>query len=352
MTKIAIDGKRFLIDGQPTYAGRTYKGHSVEGLLFNTRMVQAIFDDENPETAQSWAYPDTGKWDAERNVREFIGALPSYADHGVRAVTVNLQGGMPVVGTERVQPWRNSAIDTDGSLKPQYMDRLRRVLEAADGLGMAVMLGLYYFGQDKYMDSEDAIRRGVVEVMEWLGNSGFQNVLVEINNEADIPHYAFDLLLPGRVHELVELAQSVQQPDRHIPVATSFSGGYFHRDIAKGIPTDAVLKASDFVIVHTNQWDPEQARNVVRAVQDSAGFKRRPMPIVINEDSVRVENMFAAVEVYAPWGYYDQGQNNYRDGYQSPPVDWTINTPQKEKFFKGVAEITGADPSVAANRRA
>ena len=78
MTRISIDGQKFLINGVPLHQGRTYKGKPVEGLLFNCRMVQAIFDDENPETAGNWAYPDTGKWDPERNVDEFIAAMPDY----------------------------------------------------------------------------------------------------------------------------------------------------------------------------------------------------------------------------------------------------------------------------------
>ena len=49
-----------------------------------------------------------------------------------------------------------------------------------------------------------------------------------------------------------------------------------------------------------------------------------------------------AISEYASWGYYDQGTNNYVDGYQSPPVNWDINTERKRSFFKLVGEITGA----------
>jgi len=342
MTRVTIEGEKFFVDGKPLYEGRTYKGNPVEGLLFNTRMVQAIFDDENPETAANWAYPDTGEWDAERNVKEFIAALPSYVDHGCRAFTVNLQGGMPITGTERVQPWLNTAIDPEGNLKPDYMDRLRRVIAAADDLGMVVIVGYYYFGQDQYIENEEAVRSGVANATRWLIDSGFENIVVEINNEADIPHYDHPILKPPRVHELIELAQSVKGT-AGLPIATSFAGGSYHKDIAKGLPTDAVINASDFIIVHTNKWDPEHTREVVESVRLKAAYKERPVPIVINEDSVSVDNMFAAVEVYAPWGYYDQGDNNYRDGFQSPPVNWTICTPEKERFFKSVAEITGTE---------
>ena len=95
MTQISIYGTQFLIDKELTYPGREFEGHSVEGLLFNVRAVQAIFDDANPATRSRWAYPDTGEWDNERNVSEFCAALPSWRDHGLLAFTINLQGGGP-----------------------------------------------------------------------------------------------------------------------------------------------------------------------------------------------------------------------------------------------------------------
>lgn len=354
MTKLTIDGEKFLIDGKPIHEGRIYKGKPVEGLLFNCRMVQAIFDDENPDTAGQWAYPDTGKWDAERNVSEFIAMLPEYLAHGCTAVTVNLQGGMPITKTEHVQPWMNSAIDPQGVLKPQYMDRLLRILKAADKIGMVVIVGLYYFGQDKYMASEDAIKRGVVGVSQWLLNTGLQNILVEINNESDIPHYSHPILMPDRVHELIELAKSVNYKGRTLLVSTSFAGGAYHMrhngvldhsdmdGLNKGLPTEKALAASDFALIHTNEHGTANTKEVVMRTRALEAYKARPMPVVINEDSVAVSNLFAAAEVYAPWGYYDQGNNNYQDGYQAPPVNWAINTYEKKKFFDGVAEITGA----------
>ena len=39
----------------------------------------------NPETVAQWAYADTGKWDAERNTREFIAAMPEWRRHGLLA---------------------------------------------------------------------------------------------------------------------------------------------------------------------------------------------------------------------------------------------------------------------------
>ena len=109
-TTVSIVGEDFHIDGQPTYRGREWRGQRVEGLLMNSRMVQAVFDDANPETAARWAYPDTGKWDAERNTREFIAAMPEWKKHGLLAFTVNFQGGSPA-GYAKSQPWDTGAFE-------------------------------------------------------------------------------------------------------------------------------------------------------------------------------------------------------------------------------------------------
>ena len=52
-TAVTIVGDEFHINGQPTYAGRVWAGHKIQGLLLNSRMVQGIFDDRNPETVQN-----------------------------------------------------------------------------------------------------------------------------------------------------------------------------------------------------------------------------------------------------------------------------------------------------------
>src|SRR5215831_5093701 len=146
-TEVSIHGNQFFINGKPTYLGRTYKGMKIEGLLMNVRAVQAIYDDLNPETRSRWAYPDTHTWDPERNVREFLAALPEWRQHGVLAFTVNLQGGSPE-GYSRTQPWETTGFDPEGNLRPAWMDRLRRVLARADELGMIAIVGYFYFGQD------------------------------------------------------------------------------------------------------------------------------------------------------------------------------------------------------------
>jgi len=149
MTEIELDGVRFLINGRPTYEGVTYRGRSVEGLLFNSRMVQAIFDDENPETAVHW----TGRWDPDRNTDEFCAALPEYRRRGLLAVTVGLQGGGSIYTPEIYDHYLNLAYEPDGALKPAYFERLGRVLQAADAAGMVVIVNYFYWKQAARLES-------------------------------------------------------------------------------------------------------------------------------------------------------------------------------------------------------
>src|SRR5262249_32090753 len=141
-SRVTIDGGAFRIDGTPTYAGRSWRGHRIEGRLFNSRMANAIADDENPATRGAWAYA-AGDWDAGRSPREVIAAPPDYRPHGLRAVCINLSGGSPQ-GYSWNQPWRICGFTADGTIKLDWAARLDDVIKACDRLGMVVILGLFY----------------------------------------------------------------------------------------------------------------------------------------------------------------------------------------------------------------
>jgi hypothetical protein len=105
------------------------------------------------------------------------------------------------------QPWHNSAIRADGSLRPDYMARLEKIIDRADELGMVIMLGIFYFGQDQRLEDDEAVKRAVVNTVDWIVQRGYTNVLVEIANECDNGSYDRDIIKADRVHELIELAQ-------------------------------------------------------------------------------------------------------------------------------------------------
>lgn len=336
---MTIVGDAFHINGQPTYAGHTWKGHKVEGLLLNSRMVQGIFDDLNPETQPRWAYPDTGKWDADRNTREFIAAMPEWHKHGLLAFTINLQGGSPQ-GYSKEQPWHNSAINADGSLRPEYMARLEQILDKADELGMVAILGIFYFGQDQRLRDEEAVRAAVNNTINWLFDHNYRNVLIEINNECNV-RYEHAILQPQRVHELIRQAKQIERNGHRYLVSTSYGGGT--------VPRENVVAAADFLLLHGNGvGDPRKMSDLVQRTRQVKGY--RPMPILVNEDDHfafdKAENNFtAALGEYASWGYFDfrKSGEKFSAGYQSVPVDWTISSDRKRAFFNLLSEITGAD---------
>ena len=337
-TTVGISGEKFLINGQPTFPGRTWHSYSIEGLLPNSRMVQGIFDDLNPETRSKWAYPDTGKWDPDRNTSEFIAAMPEWRGHGLLAFTLNLQGGSPE-GYSKAQPWENSAFDPAGNLRPEYLRRLERILDRADELGMAVILGLYYFGQDHRLSDEAAVKHGVRQTVEWLLDRGYRNVLVEINNECNGP-YQHSILQPARVPELIAYAKSLSREGRHLLVSTSYTGNK--------IPSPAVVLASDFLLLHGNSVKlPDRITEMVRETRAVEGYT--PKPIVFNEDDhfdfANPQNNFVtATAAHASWGYFDYRfkDEGFDEGYQSVPVNWGIGSARKRGYFTLLQEITGA----------
>lgn len=338
-TIVSIVGEDFHINGKPTYQGRVWKDHRIEGLLLNSRMVQATYDDLNPESAKRWAYPDTGKWDAERNVSEFIAAMPEWKSHGLLAITVNFQGGSPE-GYSKSQPWISGAFSEDGSLRPEFAARMKRVLDAADANGMAVILGYFYFGQDQRLKDEAAVIHATDEATNWILAGGWKNVLVDVNNETNIKAYDHDILRPARIHELIERVHNAERDGRHLLVGTSYGGG--------AIPKENVVRASDFLLLHGNGVkNPVRISEMIKQTRAVAGYK--PTPILFNEDDHEnfdqpTNNFAAAIADHVSWGWFDfrrQGEA-LEDGYQSPPVDWGISSARKRAFFGYLSEITGA----------
>src|ERR1700726_1114738 len=107
-TVVGIRGPQFTLNGQLTYsaaAGFPRADPNLAGTLLNVRAVQGIFDDanypqmgsrKNPYRSNTlgdifWDYPD-GPWDAERNVREFLAALPDWRRCGLLAFTPTRRG--------------------------------------------------------------------------------------------------------------------------------------------------------------------------------------------------------------------------------------------------------------------
>jgi hypothetical protein len=351
-TEVLIVGEQFHINGSPTYEGQvwttSYGGeYPVEGLLMNARLVQGVFDDLNPDTRGQWIYPDTNEWDPDRNTQEFINAMASWREHGLLGFTLNLQGGCPY-GYCRDQPWDNSAFDPDGSLRDDFMDRTAKIIDRADELGMVVILGYYYFGQDMNLIDEEAVVHAVENATEWILERGYTNVIVEINNECNVRYDEHEILQCHRVHELIDIANDIEIDGRSLYVSTSLGGG--------SVPPDNIIASGDFVFLHGNGvQNHERMIEMIEEVRDKDVYT--PMPIVNNEDDIpwrnpdqgweeKGNNFVASVKNYTGWGYFDfrlpDEDHDYNLGFQSVPVNWQISSDRKRDFFDLLAKITGS----------
>lgn len=339
-TTVTIKADQFLINGKLTYEKRYWNGYKIEGLLLNSRMVQGIFDDLNHETSDKWIYPDTKKWDPDRNTNEFIRSMEKWYEYGLLSFTLNLQGGSPQ-GYSSDQPWYNSAYTEDGSLRPDYLARLEKILDRADELGMVPILGLFYFGQDERLRDEDAVVRAVNNIVDWLFLKNYKNILIEINNECNVDRYEHEILKPPRVHELIELVKKKENNGYRFYTGTSYGGG--------SIPLPNVVKSSDFILLHGNGVaNPENISAMVYETRKVEGYISKP--ILFNEDDHfnfdnESNNFTSAIVSYASWGYFDyrMKDESFADGYQSVPVDWGINSERKTQFFNLLREITGTN---------
>lgn len=339
-TVVSVAGDKFLINGKPTYQGRTWENHSMEGLLMNSRMVQGIFDNLSANSVDTFAYADTKVWDAERNTNEFISNMSLWKSYGLNAFTLNMQGGSPF-GYGNFD-FQNPGYNTDGSLHAGYMKRLEKIINKADELEMVVFLGFFYFGQDQRLQDEKAVINATQNMTNWLLEKGYKNVLIEINNETlnDLKHYDHEILLTNRVHELMLLVKNTSKNGQRLLVSTSFP--------AQIVPTENVISNADFILFHCNALrDTQQYINHIAKVKSAVGTRK--MPLVINEDDNydfdnKNSHLNIALREHISWGYFDyrrKGETDLQKGYQSIPVDWGINSQDKKAFFYKLREITG-----------
>jgi len=344
-TEVSMDGTKFLINGRLTYESAAAP---IQGMLLNSRMVQAVFDDECPETRERWRYPDTGEWNPDRNTNEFCATLPVYRDHGLLAVTVGLQGGGSVYDADVYDRYVNSVFAPDGEFKQPYFDRLTRILKAADDLGMIVIVNYFYWKQIEKMPDDDVVLDVTARTTEWLLQSGFRNILVDVANEA----HAFwkrDLFLPENVHRVLDVAMNTTVGGRRLLCSVSTSGG-------KQLPVGKWLEMEDFSLPHGNGCSAEQLTAKLNQLKGTSEHKARPRPVMVNEDGISMDNFDAATASGCSWGFYAQGYGSgYGEwgkrerektydalsGYQTVPINWSINTPAKKAFFDKARELTG-----------
>jgi CubicO group peptidase (beta-lactamase class C family) len=280
-TRVSIVDGRWQLNGAVTYPGT-----KAEGLLMNVRMVNAVFEDRNRPT-----------FDADANTSEFIAQIPDYVAHGARAFTVCLQGGMP--GYEGAI---NSAYEADGSLRPAYLARVQRVIEACDRAGAAVILGCIYQRQDQLLRDEDAVRAAITNTARWIARREYTNVLLEVANE--YMHRGFDHKILKSHEGIAALVKLAKQSAPGLLVSASESGG---RGGFVGGFLEHVAPACDFLLIHLNVTP----LNGVAARLSS--LPKLGKPVVCNEDAKYARDGAKVAEICVQhgvsWGFMNDKVN-------------------------------------------
>lgn len=281
--RVGVSDYRWLLNDQVTCPGA-----AAEGLLMNVRMVNATFEDRNRDD-----------FDPDANTDRFIEMIPDYAEHGVRAFTFCLQGGMP--GYEGAL---NTAFEGDGSLRPGYTTRVARAIEACDAAGVAVILSFFYQRQMGIFDGPDPVRAAVVSGVRWVAEQGFTNVVVEIANEYAHNGFVDHQIVKsdeGQV-ELIQLAkETAAQECPDLLVSTAGMGS--------GRLGESVAEAVDFIIIHFNNTDMADVPDRIEAL------KHHKKPILCNEDTKvgkrGAEVASLCVEHGCSWGLMQRAVNQH-----------------------------------------
>lgn len=262
---------------------KTYTGipdrPEAAGKLMNLRITQALFDDE---------YLTEAHFDPMTNTRRVIQALDTYKRNGILAINVSLQGGHMHYEHEGTikravdalpGPGKGSLVSAfrpDGSLKPEWLDRLRVLQQALDQRGMILNLIYFYVAQVQGLQGPNAIDQAVRNTTDWLIDHNCRNVMIEIANEYDI--FDNDPYITNEMGHLIELARErfrAKQAGFRLPISASAL-----RDTNLQL-YPAVMEHGDLFTIHGNERSSLRKR---KWVAELFANPKVPGPIYMDED--------------------------------------------------------------------
>ena len=261
----------------PTYTGGSFRG-KVKGSLALVRVTQAIFDDE-------WL--KERPFDPGANTDRLIEKLDVYKQHGVAGIVVSMQGGNPGYADESNGVQRGvsadlgekagalvSAYSPDGSLKPEWMARLDRLLKAADQRGLIVCLVLFQQDQDEALESPEAIVAAAANVARHLIERDARNVIVDVADAWDEPEGRWDhrRFVPRYVELLIRaVREQFQHASFSLPIGASSGSGMLY--------PMSLARLCDLVLLQGDGRTP--ADKLARSKQ----FKQYGRPVLMVSDS-------------------------------------------------------------------
>ena len=250
---------------QLTYSGSAYR-RQARGKLMLLRLAQSLFDDERLEGQA---------FDPDRNTQQVIDALDFYKQHGVLAISVGLQGDNPryndqvkgVSGKEAATDGNKkgalvSAFRSDGSLKPEWLSRLERLLTAANERGMVVCLVYFHPRQDEIFEAPRMIATAAKNITDWLIEKNFRNVVINVADEWDLDGRSWDhaRFIPDNIDRFVELIRErFNHADYTLPIGAASSGRMTY--------PDSLAQVCDVVLLHGNGRTPGEKLGRLRQFQ-------------------------------------------------------------------------------------
>ncbi len=261
-----------------TYTGKGYRPEAA-GKLMNLRIAQALFQDE---------YLTEAHFDAKAHTRRVIEALDTYRRNGILALNVSLQGGNMHYEREgsirrdlaaKLGPGKGalvSAFRPDGSLKAEWMERLRALQQALDQRGMVLNLIYFYVYQVDVLEGPHAIDQAVRNITDWLIDHDCRNVMIEIANEYDT--FDQDPYIVTEMGHLIRVARErfkVKKAAFRLPISASSLGD------KNVLVYPAILQHGDLSTIHGNFRTPEEKR---KGVGELVANPKVPGPIYMDED--------------------------------------------------------------------
>jgi hypothetical protein len=347
-----------------TYSESKYRGKA-RGKLMVLRLAQGLFDDE---------WMTEYRFDPAANTERLVAALDAYKEHGVLAIAISLQGGNPgysaaankitrknAAGLGEKQGLLVSAFRPDGSLKPEWLARLERVIVETNRRGMIVCLMYFYQGQDEVLESPETMLAGARNITDWLIKKNFRNVILDVANEWDIEGQTWDHggFVPEYITQLVaEIRERFQDAEFTLPIGASTGGSMSY--------PESLARFCDVVILHGNGRTPGEK---LQKVKQHLSYGR---PVWMNEDDngrettpehLALEKASADIlfENAAGWGYmpWVQAQRFPFEFMPGPTAEFTAETPVEERdraYFKAVLEhiarlVLKKPPSTISKKR-
>ena len=329
-----------------TYSERGYR-REARGKLMNVRLTQALFQDE-------WL--TERPFDSSANTNRAIEALDVYKRHGVLGVTVSLQGddpGYAASGISRQNGFRYgpqggtlvSAYRPDGSLKAEWMERLERLLRAADQREMVVCLIYFYPGQDEALDLPETLEVAARNVTDWLIDKKFRNVIVDVASGWDEQgdRWGFGQHIPQNIGSMVDKIRERfenKHADFVLPIGASTGGRMMYPASLAG--------ESDVVLLHGDGRPAAEKLDRLRQYKEYA----RPLLMIEDDNGRGLDAASLAAERascdalfhqgsgwgYTPWAQTMRFPFDYAAG---PTGEFTDQAPPAERgqrYFHAVLD--------------